>query len=1070
MHKKGRELKMNITNEQEITRLLNSKIIECKKYVEKYNNFLDMRSSYENGDIELRFKMVSEEQNHYYQRAQLFNVYLDIEPKGEVISLFCEECNLDLDDKPCIHNIIALRFAQQNYNEILKNHNIKIIRNAKDIIDSFKNIGTTKKMVELTVSLNKKTRSRDLTFEADIKIGINKQYKLKQKLYNFLESYDKNHGKVIFGKEFTYDPKTMFFSDTDVKIIENMSSIFKGNYGYNYNFDLSGSKLKQMLDVLRDTKKTFAINIDGKISQVTITNIFTPKLSIKDNKRGLIINLESQFISLTPDNSYVLSYNQIYFIEPNNREYISNISNLDNIEIEENDVKDFDKYVIPNLRKITKDLEISENLKNNYKFCDCHIKLYFDMEEKGVSAKIKANYNDIVINALQESKKTEGIIRDTIVEQSAIDYILSLGFEASDKKHQYILKDEDKIIKFLDTIKNQLLYETYTTEKLKSVKYIQKTNIKSMFSLGSGELLSCDFDIDGIEYDEIVNIMQAMKYKKKYYRLKNGSILDVETDELKEMNNLIESLDIDLKNGKDIKIPKYKALYISKKQETNNLINTNDTFDKFINNFKDAKKKKIEIIKPSDVELRDYQESGIRWLTNIANYGFGGILADEMGLGKTLQTIMFIASRLKEDKNREILIVCPTSLIYNWESEFNRFAPSIKVKVIADVRSKREQIFQELKDYQVFITSYGLLREDIEKYEKIQYDTMIIDEAQAIKNVGAGITQCTKKINAHIRIALTGTPIENSLVELYSIFDFIMPGFFNSATKFQAKYNNILKAENKDQKNEFNKLIEPFILRRKKIDVVKELPDKIEENILVELDKEQKKTYLAEAAKINDLISEKININTFNTSKLVILQYLMKLRQICISPSLCYEGYQGSNAKIDLLVETLKNAIDGGHKILVFSQFTQALAIVKEELAKNQISYYYLDGSTKAKDRLGLVNEFNKSRNVKVFLISLKAGGNGLNLTGADIVIHLDPWWNPAVEDQATDRAHRIGQEKVVQVIKLIAKGTIEEKIVKLQEMKKELSKQIIEGKQSSDEIISKLSEKDIRYIFGNEK
>ena len=436
-----------------------------------------------------------------------------------------------------------------------------------------------------------------------------------------------------------------------------------------------------------------------------------------------------------------------------------------------------------------------------------------------------------------------------------------------------------------------------------------------------------------------------------------------------------------------------------------------------------------------------------------------------MGLGKTLQTIMFIKQRLKADLNRNFLIVCPTSLIYNWESEFKKYAPNIKVKVIADLRKKREKVFDELQNYEVFITSYGLLREDIEKYKNIEYDTFIIDEAQTIKNVNALITKAVKQINASTRIALTGTPIENSILELYSIFDFVMPGFFGTVNNFQKKYNGILKDVNDPIKQEFLSLINPFILRRKKKDVIKELPDKIENNILVDLCDEQKKLYLSEVKKITQDIKNNMRNNTFSKNKLVILQELTRLRQLCIAPSLCINDYNGKNSKIDTAIELIENAISEGHKILIFSQFTSALTILKKELIKLKINYYYLDGSTKSTERIKMVNEFNEN-NISVFLISLKAGGNGLNLTGADIVIHLDPWWNPAVEDQATDRAHRIGQKNVVQVMKLIAKGTIEEKIVKLQNLKKDLSNQIVEGKDRDKFVLGTLNEDDLLYLF----
>ena len=392
-----------------------------------------------------------------------------------------------------------------------------------------------------------------------------------------------------------------------------------------------------------------------------------------------------------------------------------------------------------------------------------------------------------------------------------------------------------------------------------------------------------------------------------------------------------------------------------------------------------------------------------------------------------------------------------------------KFAPDLKYVVVADNKSKRKEVFENKDNYNIFITSYGLVRNDNDEYESMNFEVCIIDEAQNIKNYQALMTREIKKIKSKCKIALTGTPLENNVTELWSIFDFIMPGYLNSVIKFREKYNIKDIDENglKTLKN-LNYQISPFILRRKKSDVITSLPDKIENNIYIDLPDNQKLLYLKVLEDTKKELDEMIRTEGFPKSRVKILQLLMKLRQICIDPSIIYESYSGSRAKIDELIRIVNENILNGHKILI--SFKRVLDNVSKEFNKYGISYYMIDGSVKSKDRMNLVEAFNKN-NTNCFLITLKSGGTGLNLTGADVVIHLDIWWNPQVEAQATDRAHRIGQTKTVNVIKLITKGTIEERIIELQEKKKVLSDNLIEGN-TSNESLSTLSENDIKKLL----
>ena len=469
-----------------------------------------------------------------------------------------------------------------------------------------------------------------------------------------------------------------------------------------------------------------------------------------------------------------------------------------------------------------------------------------------------------------------------------------------------------------------------------------------------------------------------------------------------------------------------------------------------------------------DVQLRPYQVTGYKWLKTLAKNGLGGILADDMGLGKTLQTIVYVTSCIEEmeagsQEKMPFLIICPTSLVYNWQDEFHNFAPHIRTVVVSGAPEVRKELIESHVENDVIITSYPLIRRDIEHYNNVKIHTVFIDEAQFIKNANSISAKVVKQVKAQYRFALTGTPIENSLSELWSIFDFIMPYYLFSHAKFSERYEKpIIRENNQKVLEDLSRHIQPFILRRMKKDVLEELPEKIESKYLTDMTEEQRAIYLSYMESIRNDITREINENGIAKSQIKILAALTRLRQICCHPSTFIENYQGGSGKLDLLMDLLPDIILNGHRILIFSQFTSMLGLIEEELKKQGINYFYLEGSTAMEERADYVRRFNEGEG-DVFLISLKAGGTGLNLTGADTVIHFDPWWNPAVEEQATDRAYRIGQKNKVHVIKLITKGSIEEKIYKLQQRKKALSEAVI---QSKEVFINKLSREEIEDLF----
>lgn len=412
------------------------------------------------------------------------------------------------------------------------------------------------------------------------------------------------------------------------------------------------------------------------------------------------------------------------------------------------------------------------------------------------------------------------------------------------------------------------------------------------------------------------------------------------------------------------------------------------------------------------------------------------------------------------------MVACPSSLTLNWLGETEKFAPTLKALVISGSAQEREKKIRTIEQYDVVITSYDSLKRDIELYEeKYQFKYMIADEAQYIKNNNTQNAKAIKKITAQTRFALTGTPIENSLSELWSIFDFIMPGYLFKYRKFKELYELAIVKENSEvAMQRLKKMIEPFVLRRIKKEVLTELPDKTVTVLYNEMEEEQQKIYLSHLARAKKEVADEIQMNGFENSQIKILALLMRLRQICCHPNLFLQDYEGESSKLTQCMDVLNDATKGGHKILLFSGYTSMFPIIERELKKRQISYLKLTGQTKVSDRIELVDKFNEDQDIKVFLISLKAGGTGLNLTGADMVIHYDPWWNISAENQATDRTYRIGQKNNVQVYKLITKNSIEEKIYELQQKKAKLVDNMLS---TQNTFINQLSKEDIMELFG---
>lgn len=961
----------------------------------------------------------------------------------------------------------------------------------QNIINAFSNTlaenispSTSKEKVQIEVIIEPMKES---ITSVSLRIGIDKFYIIKDmiKLLTAL----KEETPIEFGKGFVFNPKVHEFTPLSQNIIELISDYYdtylflksnpydqKGIQLYN-SFNFPDSTMKRLFKILGD--QTFTLKYHGINTPSQVLNGL-PQLNfeiIQDNKE-ITIKPKSRydFVPITTDFEYILIEDHIYHLNHKERRYFhvltQQFSNLEkNIILDSTYKQKFVSSMLPVLNSFG-DISMDEHMTSNLIYEDFVAQIHLDKYKNTIKGNLSFIYGDIKFGIYppSEPELSSDLIVVHNIEKEA--EILSLLTEASckvdDSMKFFTLPDEDKLYDFIYEYlpKLQEKARIYYSAEFRNIQIKMPQAIQTGVRLNEhSNMLEFSFDIEGIDRRELPQLLRSIQEKKKYYRLKDGSFLNInQSAELSDLADVVAKLHLKPKDlSKDvIQIPKYRALYVDTLINEARLhhYNKDKAFSQLIKDILRPSEQAFEVPETLKGILRNYQKQGYQWMRFLSYYGFGGILADDMGLGKTLQAITLLKSI---DPQEQSLVVAPTSLVYNWEDEIIKFAPDIKVSVITGDKKARSLAFENMKDSQVIITSYGLLKRDIETYKDCEFKYCFIDEAQHIKNPNSLNAKSVKMIKAMTKIALTGTPIENSLTELWSIFDFIMPGYLYSHAKFMNNYEKpIIKDEDTQALKQLTKQIRPFILRRLKSDVLKELPPKIETKITTELLEKQKKLYMAYLEQVKGDIKSEITSKGYQKSTIKILSALTRLRQICCHPALFADQYHGDSGKLELLEEIVVDAIDSGHRILIFSQFTSMLKLIQPVLKKNNIRYFYLDGSTPAEDRRNMVHAFNDGYN-EVFLISLKAGGTGLNLTGADMVIHYDPWWNPTTEDQATDRAYRIGQDKPVQVIRLITSGTIEEKIFKLQQKKKSLIDSVIHP---GETLINKLSEAEVMELL----
>ena len=717
------------------------------------------------------------------------------------------------------------------------------------------------------------------------------------------------------------------------------------------------------------------------------------------------------------------------------------------LPIQKNQLGFFIDKVVPRIKQLG-EVKIPSKLTKEMYQTPLKAKLYLDRVNNRLLAGLEFHYGSIAFNPLdhRERRAASMVIRDEEKENMIIDLMEESEFGRTESG--YFLHNEQKEYEFLyHTVpKLQKLVQLYATTAVRNrmFKGNQAPRIQIKVKKQRTNWLEFKFKMDGIADHEIKEVLQALEEKRKYYRLRNGAFLSLETKEFEEIERFLKALPIEKDEiESEWRVPLVRGLGLLDKVGNQDMLQVEESFREFLKELTQVKLDKFKVPDQLGPILREYQVAGFQWMKTLASYGFGGILADDMGLGKTVQSIAFILSELEQIRSERCpaLIVCPSSLSYNWLSEWMKFAPEIHAIVLDGHHQERKELQKQIKEMDVVITSYPLLRQDIVWFEKQSFHVVFFDEAQNFKNPLTQTARAVKKLKANHRFALTGTPMENSLEELWSIFHVVFPELFLGLKEFSQL-----------TQKQISRRIRPFMLRRVKEDVLGELPKKVESLEFVDLLPEQKKLYGAYLAKLRHDTLKHLDKDTFRKNKIKILAGLTRLRQICCHPALFVDSYQGGSAKFDQLIQIVEEARIAGRRLLIFSQFTKMLEIIGRELAIRGLPFFYLDGQTPSNERVNLCDKFNKGER-DFFLISLKAGGTGLNLTGADTVILYDLWWNPAVEEQAADRVHRMGQTKKVEVIKMVTRGSIEEKMNELQARKKHLIDEIIEANEDTSSL-----------------
>ncbi len=993
---------------------------------------------------------------------QTYNTVLYFDLKGNLVS---DQCSCKVPG--CAHVVCAmLNFTQETNASVSKNK-------AKELKNMLTNVFSKNLQVDIGVLNKEKIQIQPIvdfeTMTITFRIGSKKHYLIKNiteflqtlstesnyyltqnfHIRNSLSNYSTNAQSVI--QYLKYELEYNFYNQDNVKFIELTSLNIDKTFELLLKFFESGEKIY--------TKQPNGNLVELYLDKDFVENIYDEFLYELDFTDNNILLKNSKF-----DYETLQGYRQGYIFKDDTilrvpNDFFNCLTNInetfiglksDEINFNYEEISDFLSFVFPYLKKYNLIENTYIDKLFQFGYYDLVTKIYFDIKKKNVLANVVFCYGDDEIPYYSLENVP---FRNQIRELEIIKTLNFFNFE--DTGTSFAVSKDNDIFDFItagfDTFRS--LAEVYITDAYRN--YLHKLNeVSPSVSIRSNNnLLSLDIEFGDIDIAEMRKILDAFTKNKKFYRLENGEFINLQKDDVKE---LVELLHISEVEDDKFYLPFSKSFLIDNFSELN--ISKDAAFVDMILSIKNSRTQSLDLPEVN-LDLRSYQLDGIKWLNALYTHGLGGILADDMGLGKTIQTISLLSKVKLDQGSLKALIVVPTSVLYNWEQELVRTANNLTYTLVFGTQKTRSELIEF--DSDVYITTFDTVRRDIKFYTH-EFDILIVDEAQYIKNHNTQTSKAIKKINRKSTFALTGTPIENSLGELWSIFNLCLPSLLGSFNSFNKNYiKSIVQHDNNNVMSLLKNQISPFILRRFKADVLTELPDKIESTITCDMTDEQENIYNTFLLEARGEIYAGLQNHTMDT--ISVLSKITRLRQLACHPQLVNEDYLKNSGKLDATLELLESVLEQGHRVLLFSQFTSMLQIISDKLT-NMLDepHFYLDGKTSSKNRIDMSARFNNGEN-NIFLISLKAGGVGLNLTGADVVIHFDPWWNPSVMEQATARAYRFGQKNTVQVFNIIARNSIEEKIVKLQESKKSIIDNVIND---NTQTLGRLTEDDIKWIF----
>lgn len=1047
-----------------VNQLSNHYVIDCFFVIYGYDNSisitLDQHFHVVEHSCDCHFHKVDSACGHVASALLLFQ---DNEISSFPYDLHKEDARLAQNDWR-----IRLQKQQEEYEQLRKqklienrykkgNHLLEYFRSAN--MQSLKQIASSS-TYQLKFNFTSSQSIGVQHFLIDAKIGNERFYVVKD-LRNFIQAID-DESIQSYGTKLNFiHTKSSFdtFSQSTFPLLRSIINTMIQKYAINFRtLSIYKDNLDAFYDLFSHEGSNY-INIKFKEDRMHL------KLDIKQEEQGYIIKqINDDEVYEGVSYFYRFSKNTLTRLHVKNKgPFYQLYKELleDDVYIENSHYQEFLMYITnqfsENIEFIGKQPELVAYEKT--------LKLYGDIENGMLVFKLNAVWEDETVkNLFHPNFKEEGSLN-----ARKVVYILK-EYGTLNLKEPYNIEmslEDEQTFTFVNEILPKLdtYCEVYVSEQLKNLNTKRSINVSVGVKIES-DLLKIDVQSINCNTEELMDVLKAYKRKKKFHQLKNGEVISLASNDLGELEQLMEDFNVNPKDFQDshVSLPMYNAFSLTDKINHFEYLSGNEdaSFKQLLSNFSRANIEEINIKEKYNKILKEYQKYGVKWLITLSQYGFGGILADDMGLGKTLQVIAYLESTYQ--KNKTSMVICPASLMLNWQDEFKKFNSDLKSICIYGNVNERNQQIATCTDYDVVITTYDYLKRDIEIYQAIAFDCVVLDEAQYIKNHTTKAAKAAKQLQAKVRFALTGTPIENSLAELWSIFDFLMPNYLYNYSYFKRQFETPIIRYN-DEKKEvaLKQMVEPFLLRRRKQEVLDDLPDKIEQTLSFHFNKEEEQLYLAQLSKANKELQEYLNLKEDN--KVAMLKILLRLRQLCCEPRILYENIVSVSSKMKGCIEVIESLKENNKKVLLFSSFTSILDLLAMELKKKNISYLMLTGDVSKDKRKELTSTFQQG-DIDVFLISLKAGGVGLNLTKAQAVIHYDPWWNLSAQNQATDRAHRIGQVHEVQVFNLIMKNSIEEKILQLQQMKKGISDTFVENSKGS---IASMSTQDILELLKRE-